>query len=233
MGIIPYNYPLWFLRSLFITYILAFFLTKLKDRYLVLTIVVLIFIFANVASFLHNHVQDVIYMQFVYQFISSIIALPFFCIASFLKKKGFLSYKFKPLFLILSSFIALAFLYLTRQSGIDLRTANYGQNIIFMYLGAFSGIYLVWVLCYIIKHVIFFSYIGRYSIVVLGVHIPIIASLQEMGVNNNLTFFITMLLMPPLIYILIRIFPYFTAQKDLIIYSNNKLSFNLSKIDNI
>lgn len=82
---------------------------------------------------------------------------------------------------------------------------------------AVTGILL---LCKLIKRLPGISFIGRYSIVVLGFHHPVICVLKSFWpigeYSNVIVFLITMALMPLIIQLCIKRIPYFVAQKDLI-----------------
>lgn len=225
MGLMPYNEPLWFLRSLFITYIIAYFLSGIHIKYRLTIIIVSSIFFPYLSLYLHKYNEVFPCLHYSYQMITSIIALPFFCTASFLNNNNFLKKTYKHSYIIMGILFTLPLLCLTR-TGIDYRTAQYGNNFIYMYIGAFCGIYIVWGVCYLIRYVPYFSYIGRYSLIVLGTHAPIIVCFQVLGFDKYISFLLTMILMPPIIYLFFTCFPYFTAQKDLINYANGKITFN-------
>lgn len=93
---------------------------------------------------------------------------------------------------------------------------------------AVTGILL---LCKLIKRLPGISFIGRYSIVVLGFHYPVICILKSFWpigeYSNIIVFLMTLALMPLAIQLCINKIPYFVAQKDLI--SINKLPVSESK----
>lgn len=83
-------------------------------------------------------------------------------------------------------------------------------------------------ICKSIKKVPFISYIGRYSIVILLVHVPIMEVVYYVQRSfiyyeaNWLRFLLTLLLASSMIPFMIKYLPYVTAQKDLLTYDKIK-----------
>lgn len=217
----PYNQPLWFLRSLFLTYIIYYLMYRYTKRFNEITKAIVILLISIFAWFINNRIfkfQDTslaMHWFYIFNIMTSFIVLPYFHIASFLKKKGFLSTKFTNIQILILFIIFITISYFTSQDGIDYRKAELSKNYIFLIISAISGIGAVWCIAYSLKHLIFFSYIGRYSIIVLGTHITIINIIRFYNINNYNLALITLLLMPPIIWLFKKLFPYFTAQKDL------------------
>ncbi len=216
MGIEPFNFPLWFLRSLFVAYLLFYALNKVTKKYdwkVVLLFLIIVSFFVWKISY---HIPKTGWHFISENLLTSIFALPFLYTASVLRTKGFLSYHFRPLHLSIIFIVGLFVWILFVQENVYFITAHYGNVYPFLYISAGGGIACVWVLCYIIKRVFYFSYVGRYSIVVLGTFAPVIGLLRIMGIDGILQATITLVIMPLMIYICVKFFPYFTAQKDLI-----------------
>ncbi len=216
MGIEPYNFPLWFLRSLFVAYLLFYALNKVTKKCDWKTVLLFLIIISFFVWKLSYYIPKTGWHFVPENLLTSIFALPFLYTASVLRTKGFLSYSFRPLHLSIIFVVGLLIWLLFVQENVYFITAHYGNVYPFLYLSAGGGIACVWVICYIIKRVFYFSYVGRYSIVVLGTFAPVIRFLNYMGINGTLQALITLAIMPLMIYILIKTFPYFTAQKDLI-----------------
>lgn len=219
----PYNSPLWFLRSLFITYIIFYSFnryTKNISQVWKATILVIITLgtwFLNNALTPYREEGNLIYIIYRYTNIfPAIMALPYIYMASELRKAGILSKQFKWWKLLCMFIIFSIIWWLTSTDGIEYKTGKYGPNYLFLYTSALSGIGTIWCIAYTLKKIFFVSYLGRYSIIVLGTHLPIILPLTyNTTLPNHYIALITLLLMPPVIWLFKKLFPYFTAQKDL------------------
>jgi hypothetical protein len=76
----------------------------------------------------------------------------------------------------------------------------------------------------------YISYIGRYSLIALETHYPLILLFKSIGVHNKYIVFLCILIvMPEVIYVLKKDFSYMTAQKDLFVYKNGKFKLILNK----
>lgn len=237
MVIEPYNAPLWFLRCLFITYILYFFFRKFTKK---LSLVIQTFIIFFISFFTYILIQyyitlpQNIILTILQNIITAVIALPFFHIASTIKDKKLLSKDIDGKHIIILFSIFLLIWILTFQRNIDYKTIHFGKNFIFLYTSALAGTGCVWCIAYVIKKMFYISYIGRYSLIALGTHYPIILLFNSMGIHNKyITFLGILILMPGVIYVLKKYFPYMTAQKDLFICKNGRLKIliNLSSKD--
>lgn len=237
MGLEPYNYPLWFLRCLFIVYILYFLFARLTKKVPVLLSTVGVFGLAFLAYyFVRNFSWPVgssvsILKKVVFDnTLTAIVALPFFHIAYLIRKMGVLSRKFdvKQILVIFTLFFVVWAL--TFQEGIGYATINFGKNFAFLYTGALGGIGCVWCLAYLIKKVFYVSYIGRYSIIALGTHVPLILLFRWMGMENKFLIFLCVLVvLPGVIYLFKKYFAYFTAQKDLFVWKDGQFKWAIKK----
>lgn len=232
MSIIPYNYPLWFLRCLFVTYILYFLFHKITKRLSLTVQTISIFL---IAFFTYTIIQNLtipikILENSIFNIITAFIALPFFHIASIVRRKGFLSQKISNKYIIVLFIISFFIWILTFQNNIDYRTIQFGKNFVFLYASALGGTGCVWCIAYIIKKMFYISYIGRYSLIALGTHYPLILLFNSMGIHNKYIVFLCILIvMPGVIYVFKKYFPYMTAQKDLFVYKDGKFKLLLNK----
>lgn len=217
----PYNYPLWFLRSLFTTYIIYYGLNKLTERSffkIIISFIISIAIWYITPSIkeLNSNLFNWIFIR--QNLLSSLFALPYIAVATYLKQKGLLSLSLTmPKALLLLCFsTSLLIMFYTDDFG--LKSANYGNNLIYLYISSFSGIFAIYSLARIFNKLYFISYVGRYSIIVLGMHI--IFRILVIDAAPNIApwqlSLVVLLLCPCSIYVLKKYFPYFTAQKDLI-----------------
>ncbi len=238
MGIEPYNYPLWFLRSLFITYILYFIIRKATQRLSIgvqiISIFFISFIVYTLAKFLILPSGAIIAIlhNTIFNSITAFIALPFFSLASLIKSKGILYKKISTKTILMIFIICFLVWTMSTQKYIDYMSLHFGKNFIFLYLSALAGTGCVWCIAYIIKKVFYISYIGRYSLIALGTHVPLILLFNLMGIDNR--YFIvlsTFIIMPGIIYVFKKYFPYMTAQKDLFIYKNGKIHLSINNLN--
>lgn len=232
MGIEPYNGPLWFLRCLFITYILYFFFRKITKE---LSLVIQTFIIFSISFFTYILIQyyislpQNIILTISHNILTAFIALPFFHIASIIKNKQLLSKNIDGKYIIILFGIFFLVWVLTFQKNIDYKTIHFGKNFIFLYASALGGTGCVWCIAYAIKKMFYVSYIGRYSLIALGTHYPLILLFNSMGIHNKYIVFLCILIvMPGVIYIFKKYFPYMTAQKDLFVYKDGKLKLSIN-----
>ena len=119
--------------------------------------------------------------------------------------------------------LALVVMYFTATTP-GMRTNNYPGNIFQVYIAAFAGIFMIMLICKKIKRISIVSYLGRYSIITLSIHGPIIHFARPVVshyIHNDwaeasalllLTLTICILFTP----ILLKIIPQLVAQKDLL-----------------
>lgn len=214
MLIEPYNFPLWFLRSLFISYVIFWFINHINSVSWRGVVVLLLSYISWRLSFI---IPKGSWSFLVENFLTSLFALPFIYIATYIRRIGLLQKSYKPKQLLLVFFVAL-FVWITCvQKNVFFFKAHLGDTWPLLYFSAFGGIVCLWVICSRVRHFFYFSYVGRYSIVVLGTFCPIIRMLSTtFDISGVLQAAITLAIMPAMIYLFIHLFPWFTAQKDLI-----------------
>ena len=217
MLIEPYNFPLWFLRSLFFSYIFYYVIQKSQHIYKgwVTTGIVLLL------SFLSWKVSFILpkggWSFLLENITTSLFALPFIYVATLVRRKGLLTKVFTKKELITIFGIGLIAWIVCVQDNVFFYCAHLGNRYPLLYLSAFGGIACLWVICLNINKLPFFSYLGRYSIVVLGTFAPICHFLSVyFDINGVVQAILTLLVMPVMIYVFTHLFPHFTAQKDLI-----------------
>ena len=216
----PYNYPLWFLRSLFISYILYYILCKLipnPTQRIISSFIISIFIW-HIAPFfkgMNNILAEWIFIRL--NALTSLFVLPYIAVAELFKNKGLLSLSLSPSKNLILFCISSFFLITMHTEKFGLFSADYGDNLFRLYISSFSGIFAIYFLSRIFKRVYFFSYIGRYSIIALGIHTILILIIKDIVPNIQpwLLSLAVLLLCPLFILILKNNFPYFTAQKEL------------------
>lgn len=217
MLIEPYNYPLWFLRSLFISYLLYYCIVSLSNRFGVWLGIVVVIVLSYLSwriSFLIPHGG----WSYLYKnLLTSVFSLPFLFVASFSRKAGLLTKSFSYKDLTIVFLIGLLAWVTCVQDNVYFVTAHLGNRYPLLYVSALGGIACLWVICCKLRRIFYFSYVGRYSIVVLGCFAPVSQYLSyQFGLTGIVQAIITLAIMPLMIWFFVKLFPFFTAQKDLI-----------------
>lgn len=214
MLIEPYNFSLWFLRSLFISYVIFWFISQIHSIPWKGGVVLLLSYLSWRLSFM---IPKGSYSFLLENFLTSLFALPFIYIATYIRRIGILQKSYKPKHLLFVFVVAFCLWITCAQKNVFFFKAHLGDTWPLLYLSAFGGIACLWIICSKVRNFFYFSYVGRYSIVVLGTFCPIIRILSTtLGITGGIQAAITLAIMPAMIYLFIHLFPWFTAQKDLI-----------------
>lgn len=88
-------------------------------------------------------------------------------------------------------------------------------NLPLIYIASLSGIMVIWLLAVAVNKLLFVSYCGRYSLIILGTQSFFFGVVKQYSNSVWVMFLVTMALAPVTIWIFKKYFPYFTAQKDL------------------
>lgn len=163
---------------------------------------------------------------------SALTAMPFFLFGYLLRRYSEVLYssfsKKDVLYAIVSFFVLLSVYMYDEWRGES--TIIYGENtfnisLFSLYTGGFMGTYFVLMIAKFFNYLPFFSYIGRYSIVVLITHLLFLFAIRnilyQLGFPQNgmlLNFFIFVLIIflsIPTISFCIKYLPYWFAQKDI------------------
>ena len=163
---------------------------------------------------------------------SALTAMPFFLMGYVLRKYSNLLYGEKSLldlFYGLLSLLMLLGVYwfdeCQNTGGIAYGDNEFDISALCLYLGGFSGTIFVLIVSKWLNHVWGFSYVGRYSIVVLLTHLLYLFVIRNVLYQLNvpqddvyvnfMVFVVIMLMEIPTIWFCIRYLPYCFAQKDL------------------
>lgn len=212
---------IWFLLCLFDVNLLFYFIShiskKLPNKNIIVCIISLI-----LGSI--GFVMGILHFNLPMWIDTSLTVLPFFCFGYMLKHKTNFLYpnaadKYSSWIFILC--LCVVFAFGDKVSYID---NSFLISFPSVYICGMLGSIAVLVIAKIINYIPIISYIGRYSIIVLIVHHPIIKILNDFVLwrmplhsgNDFLKFCIVTLLSLGLIPLLKRYAPYVTAQKDLI-----------------
>ena len=229
---IKYGGYLWFLRTLFFANILYYLYYKATKRYNIYVracaIVVLTAFGWLVNSFIPLDGDFRSTYAYLTAVVTSFLVLPFFFVASsmrdYLSVLGIVKkWKLAVLFIV-----ALAICYVTASGGVYLVNSKVENNVLLFYVASFATITCVWCICYAIKRLFYFSYVGRYSIIVYLTHVPLLGFIVYEGLVTNVYALMVVLLalMPPVIWLFKTCFPAFVAQRDIFVLENGKIHVN-------
>ena len=222
--LIRFNPSIWFLLALFNCNMLFYFVHFLRDKHL--PIMFLITLFIGCAGFFLGkyHIELPLYMDV------AMTALPFYVAGFWVRRYNFFLFpnhrfdKLIPVFILL----ALIIMYFTATAP-GMRTNNYTGNIFQLYIAAFAGIFMIMLICKKIKRLGIISYLGRYSIIALSIHGPLLHFANPVisrYIHNSwgqaicllsLTLAICILLTP----VFLKVIPQMVAQKDLLKVKQN------------
>lgn len=203
---IAYNSPIWFLLSLFEVNVIFYLLYNcLKKKYLLIISFLIGFI---VLGFGINGLPYFVDLSLKY--------LPFFTMGFMLKEYLLKTYETSNVVITIILIGLLLFLYFCAGLSSDVQ-----NNFFFYYSTGLCGIFSVFIISKKLKRLPIISYLGRYSLIVLGFHtffvgpLHYIYSFQSVIIEH----FVILLTIAMLMYLLvipfsIRFLPYFVAQKD-------------------
>ncbi len=226
-----YNLPVWFLLCLFWSNLIFYFISRLsRVWYQQFVLIMLVAAIGYIMSI--NDIFNFLYLG------SSLTCMPFFYLGYALKQTMLLypsTNKVKDI-IIMTLCLVIAFLFLLVPEHPP-RIVYYTNEIRYgnplqIYLGAAIFVVGVLLLCKIIGHIPFVSWLGRYSIIVLVTHMWLKditgRLLLKFWGNTDIVFLelinlgIIILLMILVIPFCIKYLPHITAQKDIFPVKNNK-----------
>ncbi len=217
--LIKFNPPIWFLLALFNCNILFYLIHFLREKHLPIMFAVTLLIGCTGFYLGKLQIELPLYIDV------SMTALPFYVAGFWIRRYNFFLYpshrfdKLIPVFVLL----ALVVMYFTATT-LGMRTNNYTGNIFQVYIAAFAGIFMIMLLCKKVKEIKVISYLGRYSIITLSIHGPILhflVPLVSRYIHNSwaqasvlllITLSICILLTP----VFLKVIPQMVAQKDLL-----------------
>lgn len=226
--LVPDGYPIWFLRCLFITYLFYYLFEistknlKMHYRWLVLLVLTTCCYYLN--NRIHHYINDtsnyiIRYSCYQFQTMTSIMMLPLFYICQELRCKGFLNKNYKKQYILSWMIVFVILWYFFRSDNVGLLWCSFGNNYFKFYLSALSGIGFLWCICVLLKKIPIISYLGRYSLIVLGTHMPMLhLFLTTFKCTPIQSTFFVIFISLPIIWLMKKYFPYVTAQKDLLHY---------------
>ncbi len=220
-SLIKFNPPIWFLVALFNCNILFYLVHYLRKRVGLMFIAILLI---GATGFFLGKKQIVLPL---YTDIA-MTALPFYAGGFWIRRYNFFLFphrldKLIPVIVIFSACILYFF-----SSSPGMRTNHYSGNIFQLYVAAFAGIFSIMLLCKKIRHIPIVSYLGRYSIITLSIHGPILHFAHPIAVRYlhnewlqafgllGLVLVISLISTP----VFLKLIPQVVAQKNLIRITN-------------
>ena len=213
------NIPIWFLVSLFTTYLLYLFLDFVTRQNLYIMLA-LSFVF-GIGGYLFgkNEVQIPFYLD------SSMTCMPFVAVGNVLRKKTDILHSRNKKLTIGIALICLIATAVTYGGDVTFFRNAYEATILNLYIAGCSGSIAMILLSKLIGRCPVVNYIGRYSIIVLGMHsffIGLYTPVLTRLIHGNVLMLKALLLVLVVlscifcIYAMRKLVPWFVAQKDLI-----------------
>ena len=218
-SLIRSNPPIWFLISLFNCNILFYIIHFLRDNHLkwMFTLTILI----GIGGFLLGKYR----IELPLYWDVAMTALPFYVGGFWIRRYNFFllpNHRFDrliPIFIV----TAILVMYFTATTP-GMRTNFYPGNIFQFYIAAFAGIFMIMLLCKKFKKIPVISYLGRYSVITLGIHGPILHFINPLisrYIHNEWLLAIFLLVLTLIICIaatpfFLKVIPEVVAQKDLL-----------------
>lgn len=215
--LIDFNPPIWFLLALFNCNIIFYIIhSRLRERNLKLMFLVSILV--GIIGFVLGKLR----IELPLYIDTAMTALPFYLAGFWIRRYNFFLYphrfdKLIPVFII----VALAAMYFIASKP-GMRTNSYEGNIFQFYAAAFAGIFVIMLIGKRFKKIPVISYLGRYSVITLGVHALILHFCHQIFgrfIHNEWILAITILFVTLAISLAVtplflKIIPQFVAQKD-------------------
>lgn len=222
------NTALWFLLALLWSNVCFLIIYKVSTNNYILGLLSFIVGIGSMGCFNHYEITLPQYID------SGIAAVPFFYMGYLLKSLNLLhpnSYdKYNIWYIPMLILVAVLCFYCGNKPYIGFGSLDFNGNPIFFYIGAISIVIAFILICKRAGPILGLRYIGRYSLIILGVHLTIMSIISSgfrfLGINqepeyfNIIVFLLTIMISSALIPILIKLFPKFMAQEDLITVAN-------------
>ena len=220
------NGAAWFLLCLFFQNILFYLIYKASDNVIVVSSV-------SIVTGLVGYAMNVYGCHLPLWIDTAMTALPFFLFGYALRKYSEVLYcKMNGMYMAITAlalFVLMAVNHYNHVMGTTVLSYGdnaFNMNVVCLYFGGISGFWIVFMLSKCLNYLPVFSYVGRYSIVVLLTHLLYLLLIRnvlfKMGIDqsmlgvNVMVFFVIIFLSLPTIRFCIKYLPYWFAQKDLI-----------------
>ena len=213
------NIPIWFLVSLFTTYLLYLlldFVTR-QNLYLMLALSFVLGIGGYLLG--RNEIQIPFYLD------SSMTCMPFVAVGNVLRKKTDILHSGKKKLTVGIAMICLTVTAIAYGGDVTFYRNSYDATIFNLYIAGCCGSIAMILLSKLIGRCFVVNYVGRYSIIVLGTHsyfiglyTPVLTRLMHGNVLLSKTLLLVLVVLSCIfcIYAMRKLVPWFVAQKDLI-----------------
>lgn len=214
--LIDFNPPIWFLIALFNCNIMFYLVHALRKKHLLLMFITSTLIGITGYMLGKWRIELPLYIDI------AMTALPFYVGGFWIRRYNFflMPHRFDkliPIFIL----VAVTLMYFIAPQ-IGMRTNSYDGNIFQVYASAFAGILAIMLIGKRFKHAPIISYLGRYSVITLGIHAFIMHfsfKVFEKFIHNEWILSFTVLFVVLGISLIltpffIKIIPQFVAQKD-------------------
>ncbi|MEZ3590105.1 MAG: acyltransferase [Muribaculaceae bacterium] len=219
----PANIPTWFLFALMYASIIFFILAKVLHRvhpFVLIIVTITIGYFGRQLSYYMATYPDsnplVTFLRDTHFSIG--MEATFYLMAGYLVRRSPL-FAYNPGIKARLAIIACAgIIWWFSSRGITAFNAYYfGNQIHTSYIAGLSSIFVVWFIAQGLNYLPYVSYIGRYSIIVLGSHTLYQNIIENyFPTNPYIELAVILVLLPLTIYVLTRYLPWLTAQRPLI-----------------
>ena len=223
----PYNLPLWFLRVLFLVYILYYVIDKYtssKSFCVQLSVAFSMLVIAFLINRLGPWIKEIftlpddifiLFNEFQYLF----KALFFFFVAQQVKKRGWIRFSLKWSYTILLFLVLFVISwYLSGYCGGGVAPNNLALHGLYFLLQQLCSLCMIFAIALLFAKIKFtkaLEFYGKNSLVILGNHyLSIILLRTYTNLSPYWIFFITVFLMLPCIFFFNKYLPQFVAKKD-------------------
>lgn len=224
-----YNFPIWFLVSLFDVYIIYIIINKIANnipKYSTF-IKIALGICAGLCGFACNRkcIDLPLFLD------SSLSAMPYFIFGHIsMSKTKLFKHEYNRILLIIFIVILFLIAFITAEGDIDYYRNNPRTSLFHAYFPGIIGVTAFLLLSKLIKKIPMVTIIGRYSIAYLGTHALFLRDIRvivetQMGIHNGIivdliTFVTTVLLSSLSCWIMLKTVPFLIAQKDFLYFCN-------------
>lgn len=220
----PLNYPLWFLRALFISSIIFYGIYHKIVHCTILAQTIVMVLYTTLAVLaisviLWDGIDSRLELDFYYlNMAHALLWVPLIWIGCLMRRYDLLNRPVKyPTLIAVTLLSCMAWYTLAFDTKIFLTPHTTGDIVAF-YLCVVSGSIFIGAITRFVSWMPFINYFGQYSLIVLGLHVILIYIFRAAGIDNpTLLFIATCVALIPAIELFRRYFPRYTAQQDLII----------------
>ncbi|MCM1518119.1 MAG: acyltransferase [Pseudoflavonifractor sp.] len=222
----PVNYPLWFLRALFISSIIFYGIYhKIVHRTILAQTMIILFysisIILLISVTLWNGINSRIEADLYYLNIAcALMWVPFLWGGSIMGRFDLLRRSIK--YPMLCTVMVLSYMtwHITAFDTELYLSPNSVTDITAFYICVVSGSIFIGAVARLVSWMPVINYLGQYSLIVLGAHAISIYILRAIGISNpSILLLTTCIMMIPAVELIRHHFPRYTAQRDLITIS--------------